>query len=278
MRVPRLVPRQGQNMMLFSRSFKHCLIGFLLLFSTASNAGLITNIATETISYSILSQNPWGNFRWTTSYDISFVDQDLLIDVDVYLRGADPGSALRDIWEESIESIWSNAFDLSDGTYFYDTVFNVDWLNTSGDADHTVNVTEGNGNVNLTQWYTGRPSGYSFSRQGVIAAHEFGHMIGLFDEYSGGALNPEGLIRNNSIMGRNLSSPRIDHFDAFLEWAQINSGIASLALVADSGVDNYFVSEPNSLAILLLSICMAFSIKTKSRRNIIKVRGPSLFA
>ena len=250
--------------MLFSRSFKHCLIGFLLLFSTASNAGLITNIATETVRYSILSQNPWGNFGWT--------------DVDVYLRGADPGSALRDIWEEGIESIWSNAFDLSDGTYFYDTVFNVDWLNTSVGADHTVNVIVGNGNVNLTQWYTGRPSGYSYSRQGVIAAHEFGHMIGLFDEYRNGALNPEGLIRNNSIMGRNLSSPRIDHFDAFLEWAQINSGVASLALVADSGVDNYFVSEPNSLAILLLSICMALSIKTKSRRNSIEVRGPSIFA
>lgn len=184
-------------------------------FSTASNAGLITNIATETVRYSILSQNPWGNFGWTASYDISFVNQDLLIDVDVYLRGDEPGSALRDIWEDGIESIWSNAFDLSDGTYFYDTVFNVDWLSTSVGADHTVTVNEGNGNVNLTQWYTGRPSGYSFNRQGTIAAHEFGHMIGLFDEYNGGALNPDGLIRNNSIMGRNLSSPRTDHFDAF---------------------------------------------------------------
>lgn len=262
----------------YTQYFRRFFIGVVLLYSTSGNAGLITNIATETVRYSILSQNPWGNFRWTTSYDISFVDQDLLIDVDVYLRGADPGSALRDFWEEGIESIWSNAFDLSDGTYFYDTVFNVDWLNTSVGADHTVNVIEGNGNVNLTQWYTGRPSGYSYSRQGVIAAHEFGHMIGLFDEYRGGALNPDGLIRNKSIMGQNLSSPQIDHFDAFLEWAQINSGVASLALVANSGVDNYFVSEPNSLAILLLSICMALSIKTKSRRNSIEVRGPSLFA
>ena len=256
--MPRLVPRQGQNMMLFSRSFKNCLIGFLLLFSTSGNAGLITNIATETINYSILSQNPWGNFRWTTSYDISFVDQDLLIDVDVYLRGADPGSALRDFWEEGIESIWSNAFDLSDGTYFYDTVFNVDWLSTNDGADHTVNVNEGNGNVNLTQWYTGRPSGYSYNRQGVIAAHEFGHMIGLFDEYNGGALNPDGLIRNNSIMGRNLSSPRTDHFDAFLEWAQINSGVSSLALVADNGVDNYFVPEPSTFILVLLSLIGIF--------------------
>ena len=269
--------RQGQKM-LFSRSFKHCLIGFLLLFSTASNAGLITNIATETVRYSILSQNPWGNFRWTASYDISFVDQDLLIDVDVYLGGYEPGSALRDIWENGIESIWSNAFDLSDGTYFYDTVFNVDWLSTDVGADHTVIVYEGDGNVNLVQWYTGKPSGYAYSRQGVVAAHEFGHMIGLFDEYNGGALNPDGLIRNNSIMGRNLSSPRTDHFDAFLEWAQVNSGVASLALVADSGVDNYFVSEPSSLVILLLSICIVLFIKTESRRNHIEVSGRSLFA
>ena len=71
----------------YAQCFKRFLITLVLLYSTSGNAGLITNIATETVRYSVLSQNPWGNFRWTTSYDIGFVDQDLLIDVDVYLRG-----------------------------------------------------------------------------------------------------------------------------------------------------------------------------------------------
>ncbi|WOI37922.1 hypothetical protein R1T43_02435 [Alteromonas sp. CI.11.F.A3] len=261
--------------MLFSRSFKHCLIGFFLLFSTASHAGLITNIASETISYPIST----GIFGWNASYDIGFVNQDLLIDVDVYLTGYEPGSALRDIWEDGIESIWTNAFDLSDGTYFYDTVFNVDWLSTNVGADHTVTVIKGNGNVNLTRWYTGRPSGYSYSRQGVIAAHEFGHMIGLFDEYTGGALDPvTELIRADSIMGQNLTSPQIDHFDAFLEWAQVNSGVAALTLVADRGVDNYFVSEPSSLGVLLLSICIVFAVKYKSKRSEARLSGRMMFA
>ena len=145
-------------------------------------------------------------------------------------------------------------------------------------ADHTVTVIKGNGNVNLTRWYTGKPSGHPFSRQGVIAAHEFGHMIGLFDEYDGGALNPDGFIRADSIMGQNLSSPRIDHFDAFLEWAQINSGVAALTLVADRGVDNYFVSEPSSLGILLLSICIVFAVKYKSKRSEACLSGRMMFA
>ncbi|MBQ4829027.1 hypothetical protein J8L84_07040 [Alteromonas sp. MMG017] len=261
--------------MLFSRSFKHCLIGFFLLFSTASHAGLITNIASETISYRIST----GIFGWNASYDIGFVNQDLLIDVDVYLTGYEPGSALRDIWEDGIESIWSNAFDLSDGTYFYDTVFNVDWVDTWGASDHYINVRNGDGFTNLRQWYTGNPSGWGYPYQGIIAAHEFGHMIGLFDEYTGGALDPvTELIRADSIMGQDLSSPQIDHFDAFLEWAQVNSGVAALTLVADRGVDNYFVSEPSSLGILLLSICIVFVVKRHSKRSETGLSGRMMFA
>lgn len=225
---------------------------FLILLSTSSSiayAGLINDISVETVQENI-SVN---GFSWRASYDISFTNQDLLIDVDVFLAGFDPGSALRNIWEDGIESIWSNAFDIFDGTYYYDTVFNIDWLDSPATSDHYVIVHEGDGAVNLRNWYTGNPSGWGYSNQGRVAAHEFGHMIGLLDEYAGGASE---IIRPDSIMGSQLSSPQADHYSDFTNWLSLNSGTNSLSLVADSGMHHYIeeVPEPSSLIVFLCAI------------------------
>lgn len=221
-------------------------------FSHVAHGGLINDINVESVSYGVTS----GSFGWQASYDISFINQDLIIDVDVFLTGDDAGDSLKAIWKQGIEGLWSNAFDIFDGSYYYDTLFNVDWFNTSVGADHTVNVHNGNGNVNLGNWFTGNPSGWGYANQDRIAAHEFGHMIGLFDEYTGGALNPAGLIRSNSIMGQNLTSPQSDHFNAFTGWLSDKSGINSLSVVADSGLHNYQLSvpEPSSFAIFMLGM------------------------
>lgn len=230
------------------------LLCFTVLFSSVSHAGLIADIDTETVSYRVST----GGFAWTASYDIGFVNQNLLIDVDVFLSGDDPGNDLRNIWEQGIESIWSNTFDIFDGTFYYDTLFNVDWLSTSAGADHTVIVHTGNGNVNKVDWYTGSPSGWPYSYQDEMAAHEFGHMIGLFDEYNGGALDPvTKLIRPNSIMGQNLAAPQIDHFDAFMSWTSAKSGAQSLSLVSDRG-DHFYdlsvsVPEPSTVMLFVLA-------------------------
>ena len=219
---------------------------------SVANAGLIDDISVENINYQIIS----GGFGWKASYDIEFSNQDLIIDVDIFLAGDDAGATLENIWETGIESLWSNTFDIFDGSFYYDTVFNIDWLDTQSLADHTVNVHNGNGNVNLVNWYTGNPSGWGFQNQGRIAAHEFGHMIGLFDEYVGGALDPNGLIRHNSIMGKNLTLPQEDHFDAFTDWLKLNSGSSLISLEPDTGSYHYQVSvpEPSTLAILSLGI------------------------
>ena len=242
---------------------------FILLISLSSHssyAGLISDIPTETVSERITV----GIYGWQASYDISFTNQDLLIDVDVFLTGFDAGQTLKDIWEDGIESIWSNEFDLFDGTYYYDTVFNVDWLNTSAGADHTVIVHEGNGNVNLANWYTGNPSGWGYSNQGRIAAHEFGHMIGLLDEYSGGAT---AIIRNDSIMGSQLSTPQDDHFTDFTNWLSLNSGINSLSLVADSGSHHYVVDVPEPTVLILFLIAVAVLLNTGRHNKVVNLQS-----
>ena len=152
------------------------LLPALLLGLCAANvsAAPIRDITAETYSY-YYSAGQYHELYGYSSYDISFTEQDLLIDVDIQLTGDDPGDSLMDIWRNGMQDIWSKAFDIFDGTYLYDIVFNVDWVDA--DADHTVNVIEGPGHTSLTDWYTERPYADE-SIQAQVAAHEFGHMFG----------------------------------------------------------------------------------------------------
>ena len=43
---------------------------------------------------------------------------------------------------------------------------------------------------NMRSWYTVGASGWGDTYQEKVAAHELGHMIGLWDEYAGGAVDP----------------------------------------------------------------------------------------
>ena len=116
----------------------------------------------------------------------------------------------------------------------------MDWVETSAEADFNVTVVDGKGRANMTRWYTDRPHGdYE-----EVAAHEFGHMMGMYDEYTGGAIDPDsGLIRDN-IMGyyyRN-NNPFADQYDPFCSWLEGNTGV-DLEMVVDSG-DHYYPSQP----------------------------------
>ena len=53
----------------------------------------------------------------------------------------------------------------------------------NGGADHTVKLHPGRGRHNASTWYTAGGTGPS----PVVHAHEFGHVIGMADEYSGAA-------------------------------------------------------------------------------------------
>jgi len=57
------------------------------------------------------------------------------------------------------------------------------------------------------------------------AAHEYGHMISMWDEYSGGAINPiTGLINTGGLM-HTLSGPTLDYYyTPFLNWYEAKSG------------------------------------------------------
>jgi hypothetical protein len=152
-------------------------------------------------------------FGWAYSYDIGFYGGVLMVDVDVRLDGFDPSPTLAGRWENGIEDIWStNRFSIP-------IAFNVDWV--ASDYDCLVTVVDGEGRWDITTWYTVGAAGWGDAYQETVAAHEYGHMISLWDEYAGGAVNPDtGLINTGGLMDT-LDGPTLDYYyDPFLNWYQ----------------------------------------------------------
>lgn len=188
-----------------------------------------------------------AGWEWDSGYDISFNNQNLVIDINIKLQGLDPGDALRASWKTGIENIWGKSFDIFDGTYYYDTVFNVHWVDSS--PHQVVTVVSGFGYTSAHDWGIGAPA----SSQPSLAAHEVGHFFGLWDEYVGGPVDPVNpVIRPDSLMSLSLGKTYPDHYNAFTGWLASESG-RSLSLVPDSGNHFYGISpvpEPSTYLML----------------------------
>lgn len=192
------------------KKFQQILLGNLLvsvfLLGSFTNANAITFEWEHITGY--MSSPPYG---WTYSYDIGFYDNTLKIDVDIKLTGFDPGLPLTNRWASGIESIWSTT------RFSIPISFNVDWV-TSG-YDHLVNVVNGTGRWNILNWYTVGAYGWGEEYQEEIAAHEFGHMVSMWDEYEGGAVNPNSPSNNTGGLMETLNGPTLNYYYApFLDW------------------------------------------------------------
>jgi hypothetical protein len=212
---------------------------------TASSAAALT-IPPEART----GQNRSGSVAWTYSYDIGLVDDVLVIDVDVAFMGINPRRSLRDRWESGIEGLWST------DRFAVPIVFNVDWVKVdwvTPNYDQLVTVRRGRGDWNMQTWYTGNPSGWGSSYHEEIAAHEYGHMIALFDEYEGSALDPRtGRVNTDGLMDT-LDGPTLDHYyDEFLAWydERLAALISEPALVADPATS--LLLAAGFIALLLL--------------------------
>lgn len=162
---------------------------------------------------------------WKYSYDIGFYDDTLMVDVDIKLNAYMPDTSLTDRWEAGIESIWStDRFDVP-------ISFNVDWVTT--DYDYAVSVVDGARQWKMMVWATVGASGWGDAYQEEVAAHEFGHMITMWDEYAGGGTNAATNMIDTGGLMHTLNGSTLDYYyDPFLDWydekvAGIGSGFAA---------------------------------------------------
>jgi hypothetical protein len=200
-------------------------------------------------------------FAWSAGYDIGFsaATGNFDIGLRINLIGADPGDTLRTTWERGIENTWSHRFSLTDNDRAHGVVFDVMFVDAN--PHHTVTVHSGTGNANMLNWYTENPSGWPQDRQGLLVAHEAGHMVGNFDEYPGGAVNPNGSFGNvpDSLMGSLLSDTLYDrHFQFVVDWAAGQEATQTVGAP---------VPEPASILLLISGATGLISVAWKRRRR-----------
>lgn len=92
------------------------------------------------------------------------------------------------------EGIWGNKYAIKDTNTGQMIPILVD-ISNDGPFNQTVQVHAGSGRSDMLNWYVGD----SVS----VNAHEVGHMMGLFDEYIGGAVDkyPNPTLSSDGLMG-----------------------------------------------------------------------------
>ena len=150
--------------------------------------------------------------RWRAAYDLTILPDEVRVEVRVRLV-AGPGVTSADLerakqaWARIVARAWDRRVEaeISSGRR---VPVRVRLLFDDRNPHHIVAVKLGRHRVHMRAWPL-RPE-----RDDVIA-HEFGHLIGAFDEYQGGAMSREdGRADPRSLMGNargdGLAEPR--HF------------------------------------------------------------------
>lgn len=104
---------------------------------------------------------------------------------------------LQTVWANGIRTTWNNRWGVGfphEATC--PLTFNVQWVTSN--EHHVVEVRQGSGRANMGTWYT--------QSSGSVAAHEFGHMLGLVDEYADSTCPDRSPVNTGTVMDNNSAN------------------------------------------------------------------------
>ena len=185
-------------------------------------------IPVETVTGRITALN---GFVWNYGYDIELKDDRVLVHIAINLIPAEGVTRpeldrVKDKWEAGIERIWNDRFSLvTPAGEHYPVVIDVTFSGSR--FHHDVIISRSGGKTDELNW------GLMISPE--VAAHEFGHMIGAFDEYSGGAIAQDiGVTDRTSIMtgGPDKGSETYARqYEGIRRWFAEKTGLSGVSLM-----------------------------------------------
>jgi len=170
---------------------------FLSLMKPISASENSITIAKQSIREGIVGLN---GFSWHYGFDIELKQQAIIVSVAINLIPSSGVSRvelsrIKPIWKKGIEEVWDNKYALKTKSgERYPIVVKVRFRGPK--FHHSVIVRPGKGYSDELNW--------NLRDTGQVVAHEFGHMLGAFDEYKRGANDPNNpVIDKTSIMTSN---------------------------------------------------------------------------
>jgi hypothetical protein len=126
------------------------------------------------------------DFEWTTKYEILYRRSELRIRVRIKLKGETASEPHKKIWRDGIANRWNNKFHIENDhrlALVFEPIFTDSNPHCEIELHKPPIVRE-----NSSNWYVGPtanadPSKPPDTTTGDTAAHEFGHLVGLEDEY-----------------------------------------------------------------------------------------------
>ena len=178
-----------------------------------------------------------------SKYQLERTRTELRVRVRIKFTGITPTAAHLKLWRDGIDAVWKDAFHVenADGKKLpivFDPVFN------AGNPHHTIKLVPPvedkvtghlvKGRADAGKWYAG-PNANSVppedTTNGLSAAHEFGHLVGLTDEYqlakadyerivgpAPAAVEPPGGFTSHTIMGDKTGGAELRHMTEFVNW------------------------------------------------------------
>lgn len=138
-------------------------------------------------------------FGWTASFEQTWTR--IIIRIRLNPDAGIPAATiatLQNNWRQGIRNIWNNKWACGGlpTELASRIIFDVQWVNNN--PHHTVRVRVGPAGSNMTTWDT--------ADTGNVAAHEFGHMLGLPDEYIDTDCPARNPVNTGTVMDNNSNN------------------------------------------------------------------------